>query len=465
MPTKKCEQLRELGRWAKESTDGSLADLSFRPINSVWDEVASDSDNCMGRICPTHGECFYYQARRRASRAQILIVNHALFFSDLALRRAGASILPNYDAVIFDEAHTVEGVAGDHLGLGIGSGAVEYTLNKLYNDRTNRGLLVHYKLGECPAGSGTLPRAGRRFLRRLESLARRTSDGATAAWPCPTSCRICLARPWSGWRDGPATERKIQRRQRKVRFQIGRRSSAGAGGEIETWIKHDLADSLCIGSNGSKSRRGQPRFMLCAAPIDVGPGTARATVRKSAQRDHDQRDAGRWEGSRIKVQGSVGTDYSPGSTGGSKPRTTGIRGRSLVRLLQIPHRPHAIGLPSAWAAHSIIAAQAELILLDGMPDPADKEHVRAGLRGNDPPLRGPHRRPGVRAVHQLRYAASRRRRTHAVAGTAQFGTAFARRSASPRPQSNVGAIQAKSAQRAVGRPTVSGKASTCRAMR
>ena len=75
------------------------------------------------------------------------MVNHALLFSDIALRRAGVSILPDYDVVILDEAHTVEAVASDHLGINVTSGQVEYALNKLYNDRTNKGLLVHHGLG------------------------------------------------------------------------------------------------------------------------------------------------------------------------------------------------------------------------------------------------------------------------------------------------------------------------------
>src|SRR5437763_10494312 len=78
--------------------------------------------------------------------AQILVVNHALLFSDIALRRPGVSILPDYDVVILDEAHTIESVASDHLGLSVKSGQIEYTLNKLYNDRTNKGLLVHHGL-------------------------------------------------------------------------------------------------------------------------------------------------------------------------------------------------------------------------------------------------------------------------------------------------------------------------------
>ena len=104
----------------------------------MWDEVASDSTNCLGRRCPTYAKCFYYQARRRMQHAQILVVNHALLFSDIALRRAGVSILPDYDVVILDEAHTVEAVAGDHLGINVTSGSVEYVLNKLYNDRTQQ---------------------------------------------------------------------------------------------------------------------------------------------------------------------------------------------------------------------------------------------------------------------------------------------------------------------------------------
>ena len=129
---------------ARSTADGSLSDLTFQPLGQVWDEVASDSGNCMGRRCPTYNKCFYYKDRRRAQHAQILVVNHALLFSDIALRRAGVSILPDYDVVILDEAHTVEAVASDHLGINVTSGQVEYVLNKLYNDRTNKGLLVHH---------------------------------------------------------------------------------------------------------------------------------------------------------------------------------------------------------------------------------------------------------------------------------------------------------------------------------
>ena len=117
-------------------------------------------------------KCFYYKDRRRVQHAQILVVNHALLFSDLALRRAGVSILPDYDVVILDEAHTVEAVAGDHLGINVTSGQIEYVLNKLYNDRTNKGLLVHHGLAQGAAAGRPLPPPGRRVLRRPVRLAR-----------------------------------------------------------------------------------------------------------------------------------------------------------------------------------------------------------------------------------------------------------------------------------------------------
>src|SRR5882757_350819 len=139
-------QLREIRKWSKTTADGSLSDLTFQPLGQVWDEVASDSGNCLGRRCPTHSQCFYYKDRRRVQNAQILVVNHALLFSDIALRRAGISILPDYDVLILDEAHTIEGIASDHLGINVTSGQIEYLLNKLYNDRTNKGLLVHHGL-------------------------------------------------------------------------------------------------------------------------------------------------------------------------------------------------------------------------------------------------------------------------------------------------------------------------------
>lgn len=139
------KQLSELWRieeWAYKTKDGSLSDLRKQPDETVWDLVRSDHDDCLGRQCPHFGKCFYQRARRRVANAQLLIVNHALLFSDLSVRRRGASILPSYDYVVLDEGHTVERVAGDHLGVSVVNNQVRHLLNTLHNERTGRGVLL-----------------------------------------------------------------------------------------------------------------------------------------------------------------------------------------------------------------------------------------------------------------------------------------------------------------------------------
>jgi ATP-dependent DNA helicase DinG len=136
-----AQQLLQIGRWSRQTQDGSRSDLDFQPAPAVWDLVESDSGNCLGRNCSDYKRCFYFKARKQMLGAHVLVVNHAVFFSDLALRREGASLLPDYKAVIFDEAHTLEDVAADHLGIRVGRGSLEYVLNKLYN-RQRRGLFA-----------------------------------------------------------------------------------------------------------------------------------------------------------------------------------------------------------------------------------------------------------------------------------------------------------------------------------
>ena len=143
------EQLDDFVVWANQTADGSLADLNFQHNLKVWEEICCESGNCLGKKCRFFKECFYQKSRRRIKNAQILIVNHALFFSDLAVRGGGGAILPEYDAVIFDEAHSMEAIAGDHLGIGVTNGQVEYLLRRLLNTRTNHGILVQYGLQEA----------------------------------------------------------------------------------------------------------------------------------------------------------------------------------------------------------------------------------------------------------------------------------------------------------------------------
>ncbi|MBP7935229.1 MAG: DEAD/DEAH box helicase [Phycisphaerae bacterium] len=137
------EELWRIEDWAYKTEDGSLSDLSPSPDPLVWELVRSEHGNCLGRQCDYYPKCFYQRARRRAANAQILVVNHALLLSDLALRRVNekAGILPNYDLAVIDEAHCFESVAAEYFGVSVSEGQLRYLLNRLHHDRTGRGFL------------------------------------------------------------------------------------------------------------------------------------------------------------------------------------------------------------------------------------------------------------------------------------------------------------------------------------
>ena len=133
--------LEMLRAWSEKTTAGSLSDLPRQVTWPVWEKVCAEAGNCLGRPCKFYQSCFYQASRRRIQHGQILICNHALLFSDLALRRAGSALLPDYDLVVIDEAHTIEAVAADHLGLSFGESQALHLLNALFSPTTERGFL------------------------------------------------------------------------------------------------------------------------------------------------------------------------------------------------------------------------------------------------------------------------------------------------------------------------------------
>jgi ATP-dependent DNA helicase DinG len=333
------EQLRQINAWAQETTDGSLSDLDFRPLPNVWDEVASDHGNCMGRQCPMYQKCFYYQARRRIQHAQILVVNHALFFSDLALRREKASILPNYDVVVFDEAQNLEAVAGEHLGLSVTSGQVEYTLRKLYNDRTNRGLLVHHRLGEAQRRVQECRRRAEEFFQSIGRWFTAQSPGngrVRQAEIVPNRLSEGLVKLAAQVRHHATAIDDLEQRQD---FTAAANRLEALGQEIEQWRCQRIPEAVYWVQQSQA--RGRLRITLSAAPIDVGP-----ILREELY------------------------DKIPTVVMTSATLATG-RGQfdffqSRIGLSQA--QTHCLGSPFDYRR------QAQLVLLEGMPDP-----------GSDPP--------------------------------------------------------------------------------
>jgi len=166
--TARAAELEAIAGWASRTADGSLADLVEEPSSEVWDAVAAESDLCTRLKCPHFDQCFVFSARRRAAEADVVVVNHHLLASDLAVRIASdnwqeAAVLPPYRRLVLDEAHHLEDVAAHHLGTQVSMIGVQRLLGRL--ERNGRGLLPTLAL-ELGTRDDLLASASRDLLTR-----------------------------------------------------------------------------------------------------------------------------------------------------------------------------------------------------------------------------------------------------------------------------------------------------------
>jgi ATP-dependent DNA helicase DinG len=168
-------ELRRIARWAEESEDGSLQDLDPAPADDVWSRVCAETGACMGRRCRMQEKCHFQRARRRLQNANVVIANHALFFSDLSLRAAGVNLLPDYDILLIDEAHEVENTAAEHLGLRVSNAGLRVLLSRL-SGRKGKGLLA--AVGAGPDTLGALERCRTGVERFFEGVSSWAASGA-----------------------------------------------------------------------------------------------------------------------------------------------------------------------------------------------------------------------------------------------------------------------------------------------
>jgi ATP-dependent DNA helicase DinG len=151
-----AEELQRIHEWSKETKDGSLSDFDIEPDPKVWAQVCSERGLCSPKVCgfpsdfaKDHGVCFFQRARNKFLSSDVLVLNHTLFFTLLGgidEEQEGGILFKN-DFVIFDEAHQMEHVASRHIGLSVSSGQVRYALNRLWNPRTEKGLLATLRKG------------------------------------------------------------------------------------------------------------------------------------------------------------------------------------------------------------------------------------------------------------------------------------------------------------------------------
>jgi ATP-dependent DNA helicase DinG len=173
-----AEELQRIYEWSKTTKDGSLSDFAVEPDAKVWAQVCSERGLCSPKTCghqsdfsKDHDVCFFQRVRNRILSADVVILNHTLFFTLLGGvdEEMEGGILFKNDFVIFDEAHTMESVASRHIGLSVSSGQVRYSLNRLWNPRTEKGLLATLRQGKAVKLVAEILSESDKFFENVES--------------------------------------------------------------------------------------------------------------------------------------------------------------------------------------------------------------------------------------------------------------------------------------------------------
>jgi ATP-dependent DNA helicase DinG len=183
-------EVERLAAWARTTPTGDKSELLPPPTPEAWEHVESQGDNCLRAACPRFDRCHYFESRRAAARAQLVIVNHHLLFSDLAIKEQlgtldASAVLPPFERVILDEGHHVEQVAGEHFGVAASEHGVMRALGRLQRRRdARRGVLpgLAAALVRVPgdAASG-LARAVEEELIPLRDIAATETESAFAS--------------------------------------------------------------------------------------------------------------------------------------------------------------------------------------------------------------------------------------------------------------------------------------------
>ncbi|HKP35225.1 MAG TPA: helicase C-terminal domain-containing protein, partial [Pyrinomonadaceae bacterium] len=274
------DQFDEVFRWVTKTETGDRAELYNLPENlPFWRHIDARSDTCLGQKCPDFEPCFLTRMRQRALDADIIVVNHHLFFADLALRNgAYGAVLPDYAAVILDEAHQIEDVASEYFGVQVSNYQIDDLLYdtaglKLddgeatrelarisgriqrfadlfwFSFKEGRGLEGRFAL--APRGSSPTVREGAAFAPEAdESSALSEADG-TSAYHALDNALHRLETAIDILKDPPPDAESILRRTREFRFSLNFIVKADDQ-KFVYWLE----------------RRGRGTF-LRASPIDV----------------------------------------------------------------------------------------------------------------------------------------------------------------------------------------------------
>lgn len=167
------EELKRIWEWSQNTREGTLSDFSVEPDPAVWSQVCSEQHICTAKTCGGNPRCFYQQARKRLMSADVVVMNHTLFFMNLTpldeMEEKGPGYIFANDFVIFDEAHTVESVAAKHIGIGVSQYGLRHVLQRLYNARTKKGMFTVLRNAEGVRQAAELADEVDKFFTQIET--------------------------------------------------------------------------------------------------------------------------------------------------------------------------------------------------------------------------------------------------------------------------------------------------------
>jgi len=394
------EELQRIAEWAKKTRDGSLSDFDVEPDPKVWAQVCSERGLCSPKVCgfpsdfaKDHGVCFFQRARNKFLSSDVLVLNHTLFFTLLGgiEEEIEGGILFKNDFVIFDEAHQMERVASKHIGLSVSSGQMRYALNRLWNPRTEKGLLTTLRKGSAVKLVADILSESDKFFENVEEACEKLAKTAGNDRFGSTESRA-TKRSWIELRIRRAELVKdnvtlsIQRLREAVSDLIKTSEDKDIGQEliecnrrldelreeVKAFLEQSAADHVYWVERGGKA---QKNLALNAAPIDVADFLRRrlfesdtSIIMTSATLATQSVVSGQWStATRSKTKA---TDYGLLATNSPKKSASGLNyfirriGAESATQLQV-------GTPFDYER------QMKLFVASKMPDPREAGYADA----------------------------------------------------------------------------------------
>ena len=385
------EELKRIAEWAKTTEDGSLSDFKEEPDPKVWAQVCSERGLCSPKLCghqsdfaKDHGPCFFQRARGRILSSDVVVLNHTLFFTllgGLDEDSAEEGILFKNDFVIFDEAHTVESVASKHIGLSASNTQLRWALQRLWNPRTEKGLLATLRQGAAVRLVADLIAAGDQFFAAVEeaceALNRRQPESEEEPRRSRRGAGGDRTRPWNVLRVRrpdlvPDTVTlPIQRLREAVSDLIKTSEDKDIGQELMECnrrlaeLRDEVAMFLSQSQDGyvywvERAGKAQRVLELNAAPVDVADYLRRRLFESGT--------------SVIMTSATLATRAQ---SGGDRPG----RGRPAVAAEGLDYFARRVGAESArklqLGSPFDYEKQMRLYVANKMPDPRDAGYAEA----------------------------------------------------------------------------------------